>query len=104
MSGTWKATCVGTVVEVSDQSTDKTGRNERGITTLKVKPETIEASVEGVTFGETLDFAMDRERLAHRLGRTPAVGDRLQLTGTTTGVRPRRATIDTVTFVEEPRA
>lgn len=96
MKNSWKVTCVGTVVEVSYLSTDKTGRDERGLSTLTVEPETIEAEVDGVSFGPTLDFDMDRERLEHRLRKAPAVGDRLHLTGTCTGVRPRNARIDTV--------
>lgn len=96
MKNSWQVTCVGTVVEVSYLSTDKTGRDERGISTLTIEPETIQAEVEGVSFGPTLDFDMDRERLERRLQKTPAIGDRLELTGTCTGVRPRKARIDTI--------
>lgn len=100
MKNSWKVTCVGTVVEVSYLPTDKTGRDERGISTLTVEPESIEAEIEGVSFGPTLDFDMDRERLERRLKKVPAIGDRLHLTGTCTGIRPRNARIDTIKRLE----
>lgn len=96
MRDTWKFTCVGRVVGVADLSTDKTGRDERGVTTLTVRPEEISVDVEGVSFGETLDVQMDRNRMAHKLGRAPVVGDRVEVAGAGTGTRPVRAHIDKI--------
>ena len=99
MRDTWKVVCVGSVVEVKDLPTDKTGRNERGVVTLTVAPETLTIDVEGVTPGTTIDVAMDRARLAHKLGRAPVLGDRVRLTGTGTGHRAVRANIDSIKLV-----
>lgn len=87
-SGEWKLTCVGTLERIERQDLDKTKRNPNIKFVFHVRPDEMEAELEGVAMPESLRFGIMEKDLRRAGSGRPAEGMRLSLEGLATGVRP----------------